>query len=74
MHCSQSKQFKLTQVGIMPLTYGTVFCLISRRIISMKMGMFFQEITSVTEFPGSNFLFGTGSKWDSSGKFATCYC
>ena len=29
--------------------------------------MFFQEITSITEFPGSNFLLPTiytGSKWD----------
>ena len=33
----------------------------------MKMGMFFQEITSVTEFSGSNFLLPTiytGSNWD----------
>ena len=33
----------------------------------MKIGMFFQEITSITEFPASNFLLPTiqtGSKWD----------
>ena len=33
----------------------------------MKIGMFFQEITSITEFPGSNVLltlFLTGGKLD----------
>ena len=33
----------------------------------MKIGLFFQEITFTTEFPGSNFLlptFLTGGKWD----------
>ena len=33
----------------------------------MKIGLFFQETTFITEFPGSNFLlptFLTGSKWD----------
>ena len=33
----------------------------------MKIGMFFQEITSITEFPGSNILltlFLTGGKLD----------
>ena len=33
----------------------------------MKIGLFFQEITSITEFRGSNFLLPTflaGSKWD----------
>ena len=33
----------------------------------MKIGLFFQEITFITEFPGSNFLLPTflaGSKWD----------
>ena len=33
----------------------------------MKIGLFFQEITFRTEFPGSNFLlptFLTGGKWD----------
>ena len=33
----------------------------------MKTGLFFQEITFITEFSGSNFLlptFLTGSKWD----------
>ena len=33
----------------------------------MKIGLFFQEITIRTEFPGSNFLLLTfliGGKWD----------
>ena len=33
----------------------------------MKMNLFLQEITFITEFPGSNFLllrFLTGGKWD----------
>ena len=33
----------------------------------MKIGLFFQEITFITEFPDSNFLlptFLTGGKWD----------
>ena len=33
----------------------------------MKFGLFFQEITFITKFPGSNFLlptFLTGGKWD----------
>ena len=30
---------------------GIVFCLISSRIISVKMGLFFQEITFITELP-----------------------
>ena len=33
----------------------------------MKISFFFQEITFITEFPGSNFLlptFSTGGKWD----------
>ena len=43
------------------------FVLKNRRIISVKIGLFFQEITFITEFPGSNFLlptFLTGVKWD----------
>ena len=44
---------------IMPLTYGIKFCLISKRIITVKMGMFFQEITSIKEFPGGNCLLPT---------------
>ena len=36
-----------------------MFCVISRIIISVKMGMFFQDITSIAEFPGSNFLLPT---------------
>ena len=33
----------------------------------MKISLFFQEITFITEFPGSNFFlptFSTGGKWD----------
>ena len=44
-----------------------MFCLINTRIISVKIGLFLQEITFTTEFPGSNFLlptFITGGKWD----------
>ena len=43
------------------------FSLISSRIISVKMGLFFQEITFITELPGRNFLLPrllTGGKWD----------
>ena len=35
--------------------------------MSVKMGIFFQEITSITEFLGNNFLLPTiytGSNWD----------
>ena len=44
-----------------------MFCHITRRIISVKIGLFFQEITFRTVFPGSNYLlptFLTGGKWD----------
>ena len=44
-----------------------MFCLIKRRIIPVKVGLIFQEITLITEFPGSNFLLPTflkGGKWD----------
>ena len=44
-----------------------MFCLVNRIIISVKIGLFFQEITFITEFPGSNFLlltFLTGGKRD----------
>ena len=44
-----------------------VFCPIVRRIISGKIGLFFQEITFIMKFLGSNFLLPTtytGSKWD----------
>ena len=61
-----------------------MFCLISSCIISVKMGLFFQEITFITELPGSNFLlprFLTGGKWDfqvadlllASANFEPCY-
>ena len=55
---------------IMPLTIWNCVCLINRRIISVKIGLFFQEITFITQFPGSNFLlptFLTGGKWDFQG-------
>ena len=49
---------------IMPLSIWNC-CLISRRIVAVIIGMFFQEITSITEFLGSNFLLPTmGSKLD----------
>ena len=38
---------------------GIVFCLFSRIIIAVKIGMFFQDITSTTEFLGNNFLLPT---------------
>ena len=44
-----------------------LFGLIRRRNISVKIGLFFQEITFITEFQGSNLLLPTflaGSKWD----------
>ena len=44
-----------------------MFRLISSKIISVKMGLFFEEITFITELLGSNFLlptFLTGGKWD----------
>ena len=43
-----------------------MFCLITGRVISVKIGLFFQEITFITKFLGSNFLlltFLAGSKW-----------
>ena len=49
----------------MPLTTWNCVCLISRRIISVTFGMFFQEIISIKEFPGSNLLLPTkGSSSD----------
>ena len=44
-----------------------MFCLININISSVKIGLVFQEITFIPEFPGSNFLlptFLTGGKWD----------
>ena len=58
---------KLSKALIMPLTIRIVFCHINTRIVSVKIGLFFQENTFTTEFPGSNFLlptFITGGKWD----------
>ena len=51
----------------MPLTIWNCVCLTKGRVISVKIGLFFQEITFITEFPGMNFLLPTflaGSKWD----------
>ena len=51
----------------MPLTYGIVFCLTNTSIISVKIGLFIQEIAFLTEFSGSNFLLPTflyGGKLD----------
>ena len=51
----------------MPLTIWNCVSLIKRRMISVKIGLFFQEIIFRTEFPGCNFLlpsFLTGGKWD----------
>ena len=51
----------------MPLTMWSCVLSYNRRIISVKTGLFFQEITFITKFPGSNFLlptFLTGSKQD----------
>ena len=42
----------------------------------MKIGLFFQEITFITEFPGSNFLlpkYLIGANGIFSGKFTTFY-
>ena len=43
-----------------------MFSLINRKIISVKISLFFQKISFRTEFPGSNCLlplFLTGGKW-----------
>ena len=51
----------------MPLTIWNCDLSYQEKNISVKMGMLFQEITSITEFPGSNFLLTTiytGSNWD----------
>ena len=51
----------------MPLTIWNCDCLINIRIISVEIGLFFQEITFRTEFPSINLLlptFLTRGKWD----------
>ena len=53
----------------MPLTIWNCVLsyIISSRIISVKMGLFLEEITFITELLGSNFLpprFLTDGKWD----------
>ena len=43
-----------------------MFCLKSRKIISVTKGLFIQEITFISEFPGSNYFLPrllTGGKW-----------
>ena len=37
--------------------YGIVFCLINRRIISVKISLFFQRIVFVAGFPGNFFCY-----------------
>ena len=43
-----------------------------------EIGLFFQEISFITEFPGSNFLATHNfNRWQmgfSGSRFATCYC
>ena len=52
------------------LTIWNCVSLVNRRNISVKIGLFFQEITFITEFPGSIFSlpkFLTSGKWDFQG-------
>ena len=69
-HCQICDQTKFHMVKGIDNAFdhnGNVFYLISSRIISVKTGLFFQEITFITELPGSNVLlprFLTGGKWD----------
>ena len=61
----------------MPLTIWNCVCLTKGRVSSVKIGLFFQEITFITEFPGSNFLLPTflaGSKIGFSGGKCATYC
>ena len=51
----------------MPLTKWNCLINLSITCSSLKIGLFFQEITLIPEFPGSNFLpptFLKGCKWD----------
>ena len=51
----------------MPLTIWNYVLSYKRKNYFSENGLFFQEITLRTEFPGSNFLlptFSTGGKWD----------
>ena len=51
----------------MPLTIWHCVLSYKQRFISVKISLFFQEITFRTEFPGSSFLLPTfliGGKWD----------
>ena len=47
-----------------------------RRIILVKISLFFQEISFRTEFQGSNatYIFNSWQMGFSGGKFDTCYC
>ena len=52
---------------IRPLTTWNCVLSYNRRIISVNISFFFQEITFITEFPGSIFSLPTffkGGKWD----------
>ena len=43
------------------------YLVLNRKAISVEICLFFEEITSIKDFPGSNFLlprFLTGGKWD----------
>ena len=77
-HCQINDQTKFHMVeGIDNVFDHMKLCFfISRTIISLKIG--FQEITFITDFPGSNFLlliyFNRWQMGFSGGKFATCYC
>ena len=62
---------------IMPLTIWNCVCLISRIIISVKIGMFFQEITWVVGWcdgPGSASSAGVSYNLDDSRARAYCAC
>ena len=51
----------------MPLTIWNCVLSYKQPYYFSEMGLFFQEITFITELPGSNFLlprFLTGGKWD----------
>ena len=70
LFCSTKQNSIWSKALIMPLCFvlqTEELFQISTRIISVKISLFFQEITSITEFPGSNFLLPTfliGGKWD----------
>ena len=68
-HCQIYNQtkFHLVKSLIMPLTIRNCVLSYKKKNCFSKIGLFLQEITFRTEFPGSNFLlptFLTGGKWD----------